>query len=99
MLYYLSVSIIPYPLLFSSAIIPLSPFCLDHLLFCLMTIGSTGLLTLLSRLLLSQLLLSRLLIVLTYYTALDRHSIHSSTFPLYNSLSRVSCLSWQSTRS
>src|SRR6266850_981421 len=61
------------------------------------TIGSTGLLALLSRLLLSWLLLSRLLIVLTYYTAFNQHSIYSSTFPLYDSLSRVSCLSWQST--
>jgi len=57
------------------------------------TIGSTGLLTLLS-----CLLLFYLLIVLTYYTALDRHSIHSSTVLYNDSLSRVSCLSWQSTR-
>jgi len=45
-----------------------------------LTIGSTGLLALLS-----CLLLFYLLIVLTYYTALDRHSIHSSTF-LYTTL-------------
>jgi len=58
------------------------------------TIRSTGLLALLS-----FLLLFYLLIVLTYYTALDRHSIHSNTFLYNDSPSRVSCLSWQSTRS
>src|SRR6266850_4329104 len=63
------------------------------------TIGSTGLLTLLSYPLLSQLLLFYLSIILAYYTALNRHSIHSSTFLVYDSLSRVSCLSWQSTHS
>ena len=47
--------------------------------------------------LLFRLLLFHLLIVLTYYTALNWHSISSSTFFLYDSLSRVSCLSWQST--
>src|SRR6266850_2257885 len=60
------------------------------------TIASIGLLTLLSCLLLSRLLLSCLLIVLAYYTALNWHSIHSSTFLYNDSLSRVSCLSWQS---
>jgi len=49
--------------------------------------------------LLSRPLLSRIPIVFTYYTAFDRHSIYSSTVSLYDSPSRVSCLSWQSTRS
>jgi len=93
---YLSLTF-PFPLLFA-------PHCLSPLLFSSLfvttiycsfhTIGSTGLLVLLS-----WLLLSCLLIVLAYYTTLNWHSIYSSTFSLYDSLSRVSCLSWQSTRS
>jgi len=64
----------------------LSSFSIVPIVYCSISqIGSTGLLTLLSCLLLSQLLLSRLLIVLIHYTALNRHSIHSSTF-LYRTL-------------
>jgi len=59
-------------------------YCLDCLLSHL-TIGSTGLLTLLSYPLLLRLLLFYLLIVLAYYTALNWHSIHSSTL-LYTTL-------------
>src|SRR6266850_4316725 len=88
---------IVYVLLFSVSIISYlycSPFLLSQLSIVVShTKGSTGLLTLLS---LCYCLDS--LIVLTYYTALNWHSIYSSTFFVYDSLSRVSCLSWQSMR-
>jgi len=73
-----------YALSFSDSIV-FSLYCLDHPLVPSHTIGSTGLLALLSRLYYIDSYCLIFFIVLTYYTAFDRHSIYSSTF-LYRAL-------------